>query len=304
MNISEIKKLVLLISSFIISLHCFSQITISGKITDKFDGLGIPGVNIIELGTNNVALSDTDGFFSLQVINSESILKITYIGYEEQEIKVGKTRYFEINLKEYCILDFFDYNDICIGVSSGLVNSPVGGFGYLTFPFPKNSTLRAGIDYQTDFLDNSKIKFEASTLHILAECNYNGDIFINYESIKKNDFSLIEYKIEGKLNFSRPKIFRSYSTLFLGYGLSELSKPSVNNNYNPGPLFGLGTRIGRPLFLNINLKTIYWVDYWEFIGEIKWQYKNFMFSLDYNTIDTYREINLKFGYIFNYHRKY
>ena len=41
-------------------------------------------------------------------------------------------------------------------------------------------------------------------------------------------------------------------------------------------------------------------DFWEYIGEIKWQYKHLECSINYNLIDSYDEINLKFGYIFNY----
>lgn len=55
------------------------------------NGEPIIGANIVEVGTTNGTVSDIDGKFSIQV-ESDAILKISYIGYLEQEIPTsGKT---------------------------------------------------------------------------------------------------------------------------------------------------------------------------------------------------------------------
>ena len=71
---------------------------ISGKVTD-LNGEPIIGANVIEQGTTNGIITDTDGNFSLEVTSS-SILQISYIGYVTQEITVGSKTQFNITLQE------------------------------------------------------------------------------------------------------------------------------------------------------------------------------------------------------------
>jgi hypothetical protein len=293
-------KKILLILFTLITFQTFGQITVRGRIVDKQEGFEITGVNILEKGTKNGTVSDIDGYFSLEVADKNSILEISFIGYKPQEIHIADTNFLRIELKLDCLIDFFDYKDIGIGISSGALNAPLGGYGYLNFIIFKLLALHGEMDFQTDLSQHQKLEINFGTLHLFADCGYDGDLSLNYRNIDKNDFTFSSYKIEGRINSSYPRIFRNYSTLFLGYGLSDLSKPSATYKNNSGFLFGFGTRIGKPLYLNINLKTIYWTDFWEFIGEIKWQYKHLEFSTNYNVIDSYNEINLKFGYIFNY----
>ena len=293
------KKILLILFAFI-SFQTFGQITVRGIIVDKQDGSEIPGASILEKGTKNGTVSNIDGYFNLEVADKNSILEISFIGYKPREIHVADTNFLLVELKLDCLIDFFDYNDIGIGISSGVLNSPIGGYGYLNFIIFKLLALHGEIDFQTDLSQNQKLDIHFGTLHLLADCGYDGDFDLNYRSIDNRNFIFNSYKIEGKINFSRPKILGQYSTLFLGYGLSDLSKSTTDYNNNSGILFGFGKSFYRPLYLNVNIKTIYWVDFWEFIGEIKWQYKNLEFSTNYNLIDSYDEINLKFGYIFNY----
>lgn len=77
-----------------------NKLIIKGKVTDE-SGQGLPGVNIIEKGTNsNGTISDIDGTFTLNITNNESVLVLKYIGYVQQEIHVGSKRSFQITLKE------------------------------------------------------------------------------------------------------------------------------------------------------------------------------------------------------------
>jgi len=72
--------------------------TITGTIVDAA-GKPVIGANVVETGTTNGTVTDVDGKFSLSVENNATI-RITYIGYLEQNINTeGKTR-FEITLLE------------------------------------------------------------------------------------------------------------------------------------------------------------------------------------------------------------
>lgn len=71
---------------------------ISGTIVDK-DNVPIIGANIIEVGTTNGTITNTDGNFML-LIENDAILTITYIGYLPQEINTKGETVFNIVLQE------------------------------------------------------------------------------------------------------------------------------------------------------------------------------------------------------------
>lgn len=71
---------------------------ITGTVIDA-QGEPIIGANIIEQGTNNGTVTDVDGNFSLQVENN-AVIRISYIGYIEQEINTANTTTFNITLQE------------------------------------------------------------------------------------------------------------------------------------------------------------------------------------------------------------
>ncbi len=64
--------------------------TITGKVVDE-NNQAVIGANILEIGTSNGTITDVDGNFALQVEDNARI-RISYIGYVEQEITTaGKT---------------------------------------------------------------------------------------------------------------------------------------------------------------------------------------------------------------------
>ena len=78
------------------SIDAFGQstVTVKGVVTSGADGLPLIGVNVLEKGTTNGAVTDFDGNFSLQIpVGSE--LQVSYIGFIDQTIKIvdGQTVY-------------------------------------------------------------------------------------------------------------------------------------------------------------------------------------------------------------------
>lgn len=291
----------ILLASLLIcyTAQTYGQLKISGKIFDD-TGEKLPGVIIKELGTENGTVSDTCGNFVLSVSNSESIIEVLFVGYKRQEIKIGEKRYFDVKLKVDCIIDFFDYNDICLGFSSGVLNHPIGGFGYIKLPIPKIGLMYGEFDYQSDFENNYKMEIHSGLLHFVAECDYYGDIYLNYRKIVNQDFYFSNYSIISKLNLSQPRIFQNYSTFYFGYGMASLTEPDIKYINQSGYIVGLGAFIGKPLYLSISLKAIYWTNYWEYMSEIEWEYKRVLISMNYDKFKNFNELNLKLGYIFNY----
>ena len=71
---------------------------ISGTVYDD-DGLSIPGASIIIKGTTKGTVTNNDGAFSLDV-EDNSILLVSFIGYESKEVEVGMKTVIHITLSE------------------------------------------------------------------------------------------------------------------------------------------------------------------------------------------------------------
>ena len=74
-------------------------VTVSGVVKDR-KGEPIIGANIMEKGTTNGTITDFDGKYTLKVKNAKSILVVSYIGYQTQEIPVGNGGKKDITMQD------------------------------------------------------------------------------------------------------------------------------------------------------------------------------------------------------------
>ena len=74
------------------------KIKVTGKVVDT-NGEPIIGATIKEQGTSNGAISDIDGNFSFETADNAS-LEVSYIGYQNQKIKVQKGKNLAVTLQE------------------------------------------------------------------------------------------------------------------------------------------------------------------------------------------------------------
>ncbi|WP_456087329.1 TonB-dependent receptor [Parabacteroides sp.] len=72
--------------------------TISGIVKDE-NGEPIIGANVIEKGTTNGTVTDMDGKYTLTIAQG-CTLQVSYIGYNEQTIKVGRENAIDVVLRE------------------------------------------------------------------------------------------------------------------------------------------------------------------------------------------------------------
>ncbi len=75
------------------------KIEISGKVLDK-DGLSLPGATVLISETNEGVITDPQGKFTLNVPSEKTVLRISFVGFENQLVTVGSKRIFTITLKE------------------------------------------------------------------------------------------------------------------------------------------------------------------------------------------------------------
>jgi iron complex outermembrane receptor protein len=97
------KKIILILSLLISSSAMFAQQTVTGKVTDA-NGIGIPGVNILEKGTSNGTSSDFDGNFTMTA-QSDGVLVFSYVGYNTKEESVTGRSQINVALSEGESLD-------------------------------------------------------------------------------------------------------------------------------------------------------------------------------------------------------
>ncbi|MCV9929927.1 TonB-dependent receptor [Flavobacterium sp. LS1R49] len=65
------------------------QKIVKGKVTDA-NGLPLPGVNVLIKGTTIGVQTDYNGEFSIEVADNQTVLVISYMGMQEQEVTIGK----------------------------------------------------------------------------------------------------------------------------------------------------------------------------------------------------------------------
>ena len=71
---------------------------VTGKVTSADDGSGIPGVNILEKGSTNGTVSDSDGNFRISV-GGNATLVFSFVGYTTQEVAVGSQNSLNVTLQ-------------------------------------------------------------------------------------------------------------------------------------------------------------------------------------------------------------
>ena len=78
--------LYLVMSFLLVSVISFAQGTVTGTINDSDLGGPLSGATIVEDGTDNGAIADFDGNFSLAVDGSSGNVTISYLGYSSQTV--------------------------------------------------------------------------------------------------------------------------------------------------------------------------------------------------------------------------
>ncbi len=123
MNLNLSKMMWLLIAVFSFSFTANAQTTISGQVTDATNGNPLIGASVIVVGTNNGAITDIEGKYSITVKEIPVTLRASYAGYGS---KSSETSGGEVN---FTLTEGLDLNEMVIvgsrGQSRTLLTSPV-----------------------------------------------------------------------------------------------------------------------------------------------------------------------------------
>jgi len=91
------KKLLLLLSMVMVFSLNAMTLPITGSVYDE-TGNPLPGVTIVEKGTTNGAQTDKYGKYSIQVNDTNSTLVFSFVGFQTEEIRVGKKQQINVIL--------------------------------------------------------------------------------------------------------------------------------------------------------------------------------------------------------------
>lgn len=84
-----VTKLILLFSLILLAPMAFAQgVLVKGQVVDK-EGIPLPGVSVLKIGSGKGTVTSIDGKFALANLNEKDSLRFTYVGYNNQIIKVG-----------------------------------------------------------------------------------------------------------------------------------------------------------------------------------------------------------------------
>ena len=71
---------------------------LSGRVTERATGQGLPGVTVLAKGTTVGASTNADGAFSLSVPSTATKLIFSYIGFSSQEVVIGSSTTLDVSL--------------------------------------------------------------------------------------------------------------------------------------------------------------------------------------------------------------
>lgn len=72
---------------------------VKGIVFDE-SKIPLPGVTVVQKGTTTGTVTDLKGLFSIEVTGSESVLNVSFIGFDAQSVNVGNRSNLEITLRE------------------------------------------------------------------------------------------------------------------------------------------------------------------------------------------------------------
>ncbi|MCU0369864.1 MAG: carboxypeptidase-like regulatory domain-containing protein [Bacteroidales bacterium] len=93
-----LKRILLLLLVIAGTVASGQERSISGSVTDRSTGESLPGASVLIKETSIGSITDIDGKFSLSAPSAESILVVSYIGYETTEITIGNQSIFNVQL--------------------------------------------------------------------------------------------------------------------------------------------------------------------------------------------------------------
>ena len=215
---------------------CSAQFAVKGTVTSKEEGV-LPGVSVVELGTENGTLTDLDGNFQLIVSNPKAALEFSFIGFLPKQVDLDGEDSVLIELKLSCNREFFDSQSIHIYALSGILNNPLGGQLDFAFPNFSRGTLITGFAFQSDLSSDHFMNGKLEYKHFIFNCDLDFDLNWYHRRVNFSDFKSSTNSFETNFNYENWRLTAGYSHLNFENKVSD-----KNRNFS-APVVGLGASL-------------------------------------------------------------
>lgn len=289
----------------LISLPLSAQQTIHGKVTEKDRTVPLSGVRVFVKGTETSTVTNADGSFSIQVKGEGETLVFQSVGFITREYQLRGTGPILIVLKPSCNIDYFDDRLISLGLQSGVLHSPLGGYLRISLPYMHlPGTFWTSAQYQKGS-DAYITRLEAGYDHMISDCNFRLDLKAGYSKVSyKNEVNTLITTVGGTAHFHRLIPGVRYFNVSAGAGHLSFYERSLSR-WRPylGPSFGLGTALFRKNQLSVNTQLLLVRHHPEFQLRLNQSLGKFRLFSNYYQINGFREITVGAGWSFYYRTK-
>jgi len=93
------KRVLFFFLGLCLSIATYAQVRVRGNVTDN-QGEPIPGVTILEKGTQHGGTTDINGEYNITVSGPESVLQFSFVGMDTREVVVGNQSVIDVVLTE------------------------------------------------------------------------------------------------------------------------------------------------------------------------------------------------------------
>lgn len=273
---------------------CSAQFIVKGTVFSKEEG-ALPGVSIVEPGTENQTTSNLDGNFRLTVTNPNATLVFSFVGFIPKQVDLNGEDSISINLKPDCNRDFFNSQSIHIYALSGILNNPVGGQLDFAFTNFSRGTLITGFAYQSSLESDHFINGKLEYKHFIFNCDLDFDLNWYHRRVNFSDFKSSTNSFETNFNYENWRLTAGYSVL------NFENKVSDTNQKFSAPVVGLGAWIHTvPVRTLLTTKAAFYNDRTEIISQATFFTKYFELFVNYYKLDSFSELTIGIGKEFGY----
>lgn len=184
--------------------NAFQGVTISGKVTAGENDESLPGVNVVEKGTTNGAVTDIDGSYTVNV-SAGAVLIFSSVGYNSEEITVSNRSIIDVvlipditQLEELVVVGYgtqkkSDLTGAIAGIDSQVITergttSPMESLqGSIAGVQVTNSTGRVGDGFDVTIRGKNTFSDATEPLYVVDGVVVNDIDFLNPQDIAKID---------------------------------------------------------------------------------------------------------------------
>jgi hypothetical protein len=274
-------------------------VTVTGTVIASDDKSALPGVNVVEKGTENRTNTNADGKFSITVTDPNATLVFSFIGFQTKEFQLKGRTEIKLTLKLDCNKDFFDAYHISLYTNSGLVHNPLGGQIEITSPYTSIGVVKSSYSYQTNLNDNVFQSGHVELSHPIRTCEFDIDFRWNFRKVLFNkNFESFTNSSEAQLNLRNIYLIAGYSHLDMTKNTDNTTKSSS------GILLGIGRNIFfRSFHGTLSTKVAIYGSNVEYQAEFKSGYRWFQYFIRYYKLDAFDELNLGVGAQLSYYKR-